>query len=150
MSTTIGNLLFAPTRRWLPGLVFWFGALGEANAEQAAPAPRVAGRMLDLPSLYGDGSLRFHVSLNPSAPDAGTIPVPVGGNRVVTTIFTDNFDAAGKTAWHDVLGTTEVVDGKLAAHGPRNDVLLSDVKERNVRVSVDAEAAAQMGILVRY
>lgn len=150
MSTTIGNLLSVATRLGLPGLVFWLGAIGEAAAEQALPVTKVAGRMLDLPALYEDGSLRFHVSVDPLASDAGAIRVPVGGNRVVTTILTDDFDSAGKTPWRDLLGVTQVVDGKLVARSPRNDVLLHDVKERNVQVSVDAEAAAQMGILVRY
>lgn len=130
-------------------LVLGFCTLGQLRAETPATTT-VEGRILDLPTLFPDGSIRFHLAAGPSATEVGTVRVPAGGNLLANTMFEDGFDADRKTHWQDTLGATAAVDGQLAADSPLNHVLLSNFKERDVRVSVDAEAATQMGILVRY
>ena len=135
---------------WVVWLVPRCAAFGQEEARKAAAVATVEGRVLDLPVVFPDGSIRFHLAVGAPAGDRGIIPVPAGGIRAATAIFEDNFSAGRKPQWRDVLGTTVAQGGRLAAGSPRNDVILPDLREQAVQVSVDAEAAAQMRIMVRY
>ena len=128
--------------------------LGRASTAHGAEQAAVEGRVIDLPVTFPDGSVRFHVApgrrANEPATDGVGIPVPVGGVSTAAALFDDDFNTRGKDRWKDVLGTSTRHDGKLLADSPQNHVLLRGVEERNVRVSVEGEAAVQMGILARY
>ncbi|MHB8972442.1 MAG: GH116 family glycosyl-hydrolase [Pirellulaceae bacterium] len=131
-------------------LAQWSGpAQGASLADDAAKAT-VEGRRLDLPAAYPDGSLRFHLAVGALAENVPMVPVPAGGTVTSELVFEDTFDAADRSPWQDVLGTTSVADGQLVADSERNHVLVRDVQESDVRVCVDGQSAAQMAILVRY
>jgi uncharacterized protein (DUF608 family) len=110
----------------------------------------VKATVLDVPARAPDGSIRFHVHLDPSAAVHSKLPAAASQAEAAAALFEDNFDAGRKSQWHDVLGTSGSQSGKLHAASPRNDVVVSGIQQRDVSVGVDAEAAMQMGILLRY
>lgn len=127
--------------------------LYSAAAETAsgnAPAVTVEGKTYDIPTVFPDGTTRFHVIPAGAPADHERIPVPAGGHVVAKPVFEAKPDAPVPARWRDVVGTTRLEAGKLIADSPRNDVVIDGVKERDVRVHVDAEASVQMGLLVRY
>ncbi len=119
-----------------------------AGAVREVPGA-VRGKVINVPTVFPDGSIRFHVAVGPSA-DERMVPVPAGGRLVADVMLEDSFDADAKARWRDVAGATRIEGGKLVADSRRNDVVMGGINERDVRVSVDADAGVQMGILVRY
>lgn len=133
----------------LLGLVLVWSSSGDVRAgADGSQRVTISARVLDLPEVLDDGSFRFHVAVDsdqqvprPAVPTAGGAAAP---------LFADGFDDPRRPRWRDVAGTTTIVEGKLAAASERNLIIASGVREQNVRVSVDADATVQMGILVRY
>ena len=150
MKSTIRNLL-PLTPLWAACFLAQWScpALGVSTADGAAMAT-VEGRRLDLPAVYPDGSIRFHLAVGAPAENQPIIPVPAGGIVIGESVFQDSFDAEDRSRWQDVLGATSVADGQLVADSARNHVMLRDIQEPDVLVSVDGQSAAQMAILVRY
>jgi len=76
----------------------WCDLSHNAKGETCTSAAMVEGRMIDLPVVYPDGSIRFHVAAGPVEADRGTVPVPVGGNQTPATVLVeDSFDAGDKS-----------------------------------------------------
>jgi hypothetical protein len=127
------------------------GALLASCSDTGADGGRaftITARVLDLPEQIEDGSFRFHVDVESADRDR---PVPVRvPKQPAAPLFEDDFETGRKSEWRDVLGNSTVERGKLAAADDRNLIVVEGVHERDVRVSVEAESAVQMGILVRY
>jgi len=133
------GLVFAVTACW---------AAGGGDGGQASVT--VQGRMLDIPAVFPDGSTRFHIVSAAPPAEHGKVNVPAGGQSAAAIVFEDTFEDRKERRWRDVVGTTAIKAGRLTADSDRNDVLVAGLSERDVRVSVDADAGVQMGILVRY
>jgi len=131
------------------GLGLW-GDDGNRAACAWAQALTATATVLDVPARAPDGSIRFHVLLDTATGSQPVVPAAPAPGKASPWRFEDKFDGGRRTEWQDVLGSTTAQAGKLAAASPRNDAVLRGVYERDVSVSVDAEAATQMGILLRY
>ena len=90
-----------PPHNFLPPVgVFGILASTEADTEKAVPVAMVEGRMVDLPVVFPDGSIRFHVVAGSRAADRGIVRVPAGGKRMAEVIFEEDFggDSGGTLA----------------------------------------------------
>ncbi|MCX7429276.1 MAG: GH116 family glycosyl hydrolase [Planctomycetia bacterium] len=133
----------------LAALVATLAACGTAAirlaAAQAEEPPIVlTGRVLDVVEILPDGAARFHILPESAQPAAAKL------EEAAAILFEDSFDASRKPQWHDAAGTTKAESGKLSAGDDRNLVVVEGIKQADVRVSVTADATAQMGILLRY
>ena len=115
------------------------------------------GKVIDTPWMFSDGSLRFHVTDGFAwVRKPEDIVRYYGGPSVDLAdasprLFADGFDSGRKPSWFDYSEPTSVQDGKLVADGTSNNVIcIRDFSPTDAKVSVDATAGLQMGILLRY
>jgi len=115
----------------------------------------VQGVLFDTPTLFPDGSTRFHIIEDAASKSEEMINVPAGGTIVggITTstlLLEETFEDGKKPDWQDKTGTTTVEDGMLVAGNGRNEVILANINTNNVMVIAEMKAHLQGGILARY
>ena len=118
--------------------------------KESSAQTSVTGTMVDVPVKWLDGSFRFHVLEAGSKSKSGNVVVPVGGRRELTTVFADNFDSARESEWAYTVGAAAIDSGRMVFAGGHCEAIVKDLSVRNGSVSVDLDAAAYGGILVKY
>ena len=109
----------------------------------------VQGSLLDTPTLFPDGSTRFHIIEDASSKSAEMVSVPAGGISATTLLVDETFDDGKKPDWQDKVGTTTVENGMLVAGNGRNEVILADV-DGDLLITAQMKSGLQGGILVHY
>ena len=119
---------------------------GGKTLASSGPAEKIEAFVLGPASPDPDGSLHFMV-VKDGHPSAA---MPAALQRIFTPIFDDSFTPARKPEWQVIRGAATAAEGRLVASGTRDLVVVGGLKATDVRVSVDARADAQMGIVLRY
>ena len=141
--------------KWVPhsatGIAVFGLIFALLNGLPLSRADQVAGRVLDAPLPYPDGSIRFHVlpaGVVQREPDfkGGS----AGGSRATTNAFTDHFDGPRDARWVDVEGQTEARDGVLRSVSDGGVTIVNGLVDERAKVRVRAEKQLQFGIVLRY
>ena len=132
--------------------VWWHGSLAVAFVVLVAPracgqqSTTITGRVLNVVESAVDQTNRFLLAENPVESLAPGRFVPITARSLVV----DSFDGPRRPQWQDVVGSTHVESGQLVASEPRNVVVFGDTVAGDVRVSVEGDLDAVVGIVVHY